>query len=255
MDAVAEAFGTPRPRLGRLCATTTLADFAIVTFAVDPAALARSLPPGFVPEVRPLASGEERAFVSAVPFRDVDFRFAGAPFVRRSFGQTNYRAYIRVEGRPAVWFFGTTLDSLLVAVPRLVWRMPWHRGDTSITASWDGGSCRAYRMSCTGRWGGADVELAGTGRPMGTLDGFQDVDDTALTLTHPLIGYFRRRDGRIGRYDVWHDRLRPEIGVASRARFAVFERLGLVEPGAVPHSVLLQRETEFDVLLPPRVAR
>jgi hypothetical protein len=31
----------------------------------------------------------------------------------------------------------------------------------------------------------------------------------------------------------------------------VFERLGLVEEGRLPHSVLLQRAIDFDVHLPP----
>jgi hypothetical protein len=33
----------------------------------------------------------------------------------------------------------------------------------------------------------------------------------------------------------------------------VFTRLRLVDPGAAPHSVLLQRETEFIIKLPPRL--
>jgi hypothetical protein len=91
----------------------------------------------------------------------------------------------------------------------------------------------------------------GTSEVAGRLDGFVDADDAALVLTHPLDGYFERPDGRLGRYSVWHERLRPRLGVARQARYAVFEELGLVAPGAAPHSVLLQRSIEFDVLLPP----
>jgi hypothetical protein len=85
----------------------------------------------------------------------------------------------------------------------------------------------------------------------GRLDGFVDSEDAAVVLTHPLDGYFRRRDGSPGRYAVWHERLRPQLGIARRASYAVFEDLGLVAPDAVPHSVLLQRAVDFDVLLPP----
>ena len=105
-----------------------------------------------------------------------------------------------------------------------------------------------------GPLGGADVEVAGTGQPMGRLDGFTDTDDAAVVLTHPLDGYFTRSDGRLGRYAVWHERLRPELGHAIRADYAVFRDAGLVEPGASPHSVLLQRSVDFDVLLPPTLA-
>jgi uncharacterized protein DUF2071 len=249
---VAEAFARPRPRVRRLDATTWLEQFAIVTFAVDPAELAGMLPPGLEPEVRLLDNGSEHGFVSAVSFRDVDFRLAMAPRIRASFFQTNYRAYVRgPDGRRAVFFFGTTLDSPLVALPRLAWGMPWHGRSTRIDAQWLGERCVDYRHRCTGRWGAADVELEGTGETAGRLDGFGDADDAALVLTHPLDGYFTGPDGRLGRYAVWHERLRPQLGVARRASYAVFEGLGLVTPGALPHSVLLQRSIEFDVLLPP----
>jgi uncharacterized protein YqjF (DUF2071 family) len=113
MDAgVAEAFTRPRPRVRRLDATTWLEHFAIVTFAADASRLAAVLPSVLQPEVRRLDDGSDRGFVSAVSFRDVDFRLAIAPRIRASFFQTNYRAYVRgPDGRRAVFFFGTTLDS------------------------------------------------------------------------------------------------------------------------------------------------
>jgi hypothetical protein len=250
-EAIA-GFARPRPRLHGLDATTTLRDFALVTFAVDPERLSATLPTTLTPEVRRLDDGRQVGFVSAVSFRDLDFRFAAASRLRASFFQTNYRAYVQGPDGRAVFFFGTTLDSPLVAVPRVLWQMPWHRGRTSLAAAWTSeGRCSAYRHDCTGRWGAADVELDGTGEPAGRLDGFADADDTALVLTHPLDGYFRRRDGSLGRYAVGHDRLRPQLGSARTARYAVFEELGLVDAGTTPHSVLLQRAVEFDVLLPP----
>jgi uncharacterized protein YqjF (DUF2071 family) len=159
----AEAFARPRPDLRWLDATTILEQFALVTFDVDPVALATALPPGLEPEVRTLDDGRVRGFVSAVSFRDVDFRFAVAPWLRVSFFQTNYRAYVRgPDGRQAVHFFGTTLDSPLVGMPRYLWGMPWHPGRSSIESSWtDAGVCDAYRHRCAGRWGSADVSLMG----------------------------------------------------------------------------------------------
>jgi hypothetical protein len=252
-EVAGDAFARPRPRVRRLDATTRLDHFALVTFAVDPARLAAVLPAGLDPEVRLLDDGRERGFVSAVSFRDVDFRLAVAPWLRASFLQTNYRAYVwGPDGRRAVFFFGTTLDSPLVVLPRLAWGMPWHGGSTRIEADWSGnGRCVAYRHRCAARWGGADVELEGTNAIVGRLDGFADADDAAVVLTHPLDGYFERPDGRLGRYSVWHERLRPWLGVARQARYAVFEELGLVTAGTSPHSVLLQRSIEFHVLLPP----
>ncbi len=250
---MADAFARPRPRLRGLDATTTLRDFALVTFVVDPARLTTLLPAELPPEVRRLDDGREAAFVSAVSFRDIDFRFAIAPLARASFFQTNYRAYVRgPDGRRAVFFFGTTLDSPLVVLPRIMWRMPWHGGRTRIESAWDvDGRCATYSHRSTGSWGAADLELEGTGVPMGRLDGFVDTDDAAVVLTHPLDGFFRRRNGELGRYSVWHERLRPQLGIARAATYAVFQEAGLLSRGAMPHSVLLQRSVEFDVLLPP----
>ena len=251
--AIADGFARPRARLRGLDASTTLEDFALVTFDVDPDRLAAALPPEVTPEIRTLDDGRRRGFVSAVSFRDVDFRFAIAPWLRVSFFQTNYRAYVTgPDGERSVFFFGTTLDSPLAALPRHVWWMPWRRGATRIDAEWDeDGRCVSYHHSCREAWGAASVEIEGTGEPAGRLDGFADAEESALVITHPLDGWFRRPDGRLGRYAVWHERLAPQLGTADRARYAVFERLGLVEEDQAPHSVLLQRAIEFDVHLPP----
>ena len=33
---------------------------------------------------------------------------------------------VRHRGERAVWFFGTSLDSFWVGVPRSLWNLPWH---------------------------------------------------------------------------------------------------------------------------------
>lgn len=241
-----------RPRTGLGDVTSTLADFAIVTFAVDPDALARLLPEGFSPDVVTLDDGRRVGLVSAVPFFDRDFRFGFAPFLRFAFGQTNYRAYVWHAGRRAVWFFGTALATRWVAIPRLWWKLPWHRAPMTFDTAWDGERCIRYRLRASGAFGEAELALEGTDTPAGRLDGFADAEETRVVLTHPLDGYFRRSDGALGTYSVWHERLAPRLGSAVEARFAVFERLGLVAPGTPPHSVLLVRETEFVIFLPPR---
>ncbi len=75
--------------------------------------------------------------MSAVTFRDVDFRFRLAPFVRLGMIQTNYRAYVRAGDQRAVWFLGSTLSTSIVAVPRLLWKMPWTKAAATLDASWE----------------------------------------------------------------------------------------------------------------------
>jgi hypothetical protein len=249
--SAAQGFAAPRPTLHGLDAATSLVDVALVTFAVAPEALAVHLPPGVEPDVVTLEDGLRRALVSAVTFRDLDFRLAFTTRLRFSFVQTNYRAYVRIGERRLVWFFGTSLDSPLVAVPRLAWGMPWYGGRLRLEATWDGDRCRDYHQTTHSAWTDDELRLEGTGEPVGRLDGFADRDESLLVLTHPLDGLYRRRDGGLGGYSVWHERFAPSLGIARTARVGVFERLGLVEPGAAPHSVLLQRTIDFSVLLPP----
>jgi uncharacterized protein YqjF (DUF2071 family) len=247
--------GTRTARFGiDLDATTTLRDFAIVTFAVEPQRLARWLPPEFEVDTFRLADGSLRGFVSAVPFRDVGFHLAFAPWLRFAFGQINYRAYVRYRGERCVWFFGTMLGSPLVAIPRYVWRLPWHRARIDLSATWQGPRCDRYELDAHGRWGTARLRATGSEEPGGRLDGFADAAETSLVLTHPLRGYYRRRDGRIGTYAVAHERLQMTRAVAHESRFSVFEDLDLFDRAAAPHSVLLVAQTIFTIELPPTLA-
>jgi len=243
-----------KPRPGLLAVEVTLRDFAIITFAVAPDALAKQLPQDFAPEVFTLTDGSQMAFVSAVTFYDVDFRSVHFPWHKSSFGQTNYRAYVTYKGKRVGWFFGTTLDTPAVLIPRHLWLLPWHRAKMSFETAWQGDICTRYKLNTVGDWGRAEVEIEGTDEASGWLDGFADDEETSVILTHPLDGYYYRRDGKVGTYSIWHDKLTMTRGIAKKASFQVFHDLGLTRPGQLPHSVLLQRTTDFTILLPPRLA-
>ena len=118
---------------------------------------------------RVVIDGAERGLVSAVPFRDLDFRFQFAPWLRFAFGQTNYRAYVLFRGEPCVWFFGTSLATPFVLVPQLLWRLPWHYARMRFDTAWQDERCRHYHLHTTARWGCAAVEIEGTDdEPAGT---------------------------------------------------------------------------------------
>ena len=240
------------PPRGWLDVWVTLRNYAIVTFAVMPDALARHLPDGFEPEVFTLASGDDRAFVSAVAFLDVKFRMRVLPWPRFSFGQTNYRAYVLHRGERAAWFFGTSLATPFVLVPRYLWRMPWHHARMRFDVDWNGDRCERYRLTTRARWGAAELIACGSDEPVGTLDGFSTAEETALVLTHPTDAYYRRRDGALATYSIAHAPLQAQRGTVERARFRLWEDLGLVSEHDEPHSVLLQRESDYAIYLPPR---
>ena len=247
------------PRLGLFDVSSHLRGFVTTSYDVDPAALAAYLPDGFTPDVFTLDDGRERAFVSAVSFVNTRFHFGFAPFVRLRARQTNYRAYIRVGEQRAVWFFGTSFGARMgLLVPRTLWRLPWAFGAGSTQSTFDDdGALVKLRWDVTGALGEERLDLEGTGEPMGRLDGFVDEESTQLVLTHPTVGYLRRRGApsakrRVVTYSVWHRALRLERARVREARFTLFEALGLIEPEASPHSVLVQEETHYLIFLPPR---
>lgn len=244
--------GTPRPEARWSHCSTQLDHFSMITYAVDSDRLARQVPSAFVPDVFEFDDGTSGGLVSAVPFVDRDFAFRFFPWVKVACGQVNYRAYGSLDGKRGVWFFGTSLDSRFVALPRVVWQMPWHRDAITITASGSPDPADSLAIDIVGAWGGARARITSTGQHLGRLDGFPDADTTIEVLTHPMIGWYPRTRGGIGRYSVWHDVLQLEVAEASEAQFDVFERLDLVSRGQRPHSAVMQQTVHFDVHTPPR---
>ena len=188
---------TPRLRARWTDAVTILRSFALVTFDVDPAALAVVLPSELAPEVRRLDDGRDRAFVSAVSFRDIDFRFRGAAAIKGivrpdQLPRLRVRARWRTRGvllraRPSI--------SRLAVIPRRLWGMPWDGGRTTIDATWDGTRCLAYRHRCAGGRNGVDAAFTGTDVSAGRLGwlprrgGCRDRPDASARRILPAAGW------------------------------------------------------------------
>ncbi|CEA04589.1 hypothetical protein BN1049_01633 [Pseudomonas saudimassiliensis] len=247
----------PRPPVSGINVRCRLEHFAIVSYAVDPAQLRRLIPPRFMLDTL-MIDGRERGLVSAVPFRNVDFTLAAYPCPYLRMGQTDYRAYIidRLTGERAVWFFGTTLDSWALPIPRHVWQQPWHRGRLRFDCALDPSASRYehYRLHTAAPEASVELSLTQRDVPPPTYPGFPDEETALVYLTHPLVGFFhRRRDGHLGAYRVWHDQLKVTPGRLLNARFDFFARLGLVSLAEQqhPHSVLMQPINDFTVFLPP----
>ncbi len=251
-----------RPVPRGLAVETTLQHFAIVTYWVDPANLQKHLHPRFEPVSLVIDEGPRRALVSVVTFLDRDFRLAAFPWLKRSFGQTNYRAYVqdRSTGEQVVWFFGTCLGSASVILPRHLWKLPWHRARMTFDCRYDESATRysTFTVSTRSRWAPGQLALWDSGAPVSMLSGFSSLEAGLVLLTHPLRGYFFRQDGALGSYAIWHDRTRPTAGAVEEARYPLLEELELVKTGDLGHvhSVLLQPSIDFTIYLPPtRVQR
>jgi hypothetical protein len=240
-------------------AVTDLAHFALITYGVPRARLAAHIPAARYDLPEFAIDGQRLCLMSAVPFVDEDFHFPHFfPFVKLRFGQTNYRVYVidRATGEHAVWFFGTTLGSPVVHIPRVLWRIPWHPARHTADCVYDPGARRytRFRHTVDAPWATARVALADSGAPPGLLPGFADEDAQTLILTNPVDGYFYRLDGRLGTYSVWHPLIALTRAEPRELYFSLFERLGLLtrEEMQRPHSALVCRRTRFKILLPPR---
>lgn len=236
-----------------------LAHFALVNYALPQERLAPHIPEDRFEIAKFDIGGRRLAMMSAVPFLDLDFRFPRlAPFAKFRFAQTNYRVYVndRRTGEPCVWFFGTTLGSPTVCIPRWLWRLPWHfaRYQVNCERNTPVGRYTTFRIAADSKWAPAEIELEDTGVPVAVCDGFHSSEEAALVLTHPVNGYFRRSDGQLGRYSVWHEQIPFTTAQPRRLWFGLFERLDLLsrEEMSQPHSIFLCPEIEFLIRLPPR---
>lgn len=245
-----------RPTPSGLDLLVTLRHFAIVTYAVDPARLSGLIPQRFhLDTVR--IKGDEKALVSVVPFLDGNFTSAVRPFPSLKVGQTDYRAYVidSVTGERCIWLFGTTLDSWLRVVPRVLWKLPCYRAKARFDCDYDSvtGLYNKYRMRSESRWAPADVEIFQSGDESTELAGFPDNETGLVVLTHPLVGFYRLRGGEIGKFCVWHEPLNMRQATLRQASFGLLDRLGLVTQveQQKPHSVLVDSTAELTVYLPP----
>lgn len=235
-----------------------LQHFAIITYAVDPMRFAGLMPARFALDTVEI-DGSENALISVVPFIDVDFTSAVFPFPKFTMGQTNYRIYVidRLTGERCVWFLGTTLDSWTLLVPRMIWNLPWHSGKVSFDCEFDEahGRYTRYKMRTKASWAPAEVELKQDGDEDLCFPGFPDIETGLVFLTHPLAGFYHRRDGQLGTYRVWHKQLVVRAARLESARFGLLDRMGLVSVAEqqLPYSVLVEPINEFTIYLPPRI--
>jgi hypothetical protein len=77
-----------------------------------------------------------------------------------------------------------------------------------------------------------------------------------LILTQPFRVFYRRLDGKLGTYQVWHKEMVCTKGVSENLCFSLYAKMGLLSKDDMqqPHSIFLCPEIEFDVHLPPKVA-
>lgn len=246
-----ENLHSKRPAVNALTAVSDLRHFAIISFAI-PAERLRALIPACFELDTIVLNGQHRALLSVVSFLNTGFRSARIPLPRFTIGQTNYRVYIRdPQGRRAVWFLGTVLDSWTLFVPRNYWRLPWHRGQMRFE-----GTDQQYQLRTRSSWAPMHAQFRATpATPQ--YPGFADSADGQMCLTQPLVGYYYRRDGQLGSYAIWHAPLKCQTATVTELSIGLLARWGLVSPPeqAQPYSVLLTAQSQFTIYLPPHCVK
>lgn len=248
----------PRPQPKGVDIQCKLQHFAIISYAIDPERFENLIPKRFSLDTV-VIDGKEKALLSVVPFIDVDFTSAVFPFPKFSMGQTNYRIYIidNNTGERCVWFLGTTLDSWTLLVPRHIWQLPWHSGKVRFDCQFDPtNECYTkYEMETQASWAPAHVELKQSIDDEFSFEGFINEETALVYLTHPLTGFYHRRDDKLGTYRVWHEKLAVKPATLQHAYFGLLSRMGLVsdQEQQLPHSVLIEPINEFTIYLPPKV--
>lgn len=244
--------------LGAWDVVSTLGNFALINYALPRERLAKYIPTERfeIPEFE--IDGRPQALMSAVPFLDIDFHFVHFfPFFKFKFGQTNYRVYVidKKTGEQVAWFFGTTLGSPVVYIPRWLWRIPWHIASYESDCRYNRatGHFDSFCYTTKSDWASADIDIEDTGLPVEKLPGFPDTETQTLIVTHPVEGFFHRLDGKLGHYSVWHDVMKMTIGRPKNLYFSLYERLGLLSRPEMqkPHSIFICPSIEFKVFLPP----
>ena len=103
------------------------------------------------------------------------------------------------------------------------------------------------------RWAPGLLEVQDSGESPRELLGFSNLEAGLVLLTQPTRGFYFRRDGVLGSYSIWHDRLRQSLGTVKVAEYGLLRDLELVALGVCRdvHSVLIQPSVDFTIYLPP----
>ncbi|GAF56983.1 hypothetical protein JCM18901_2745 [Psychrobacter sp. JCM 18901] len=112
-----------------------------------------------------------------------------------------------------------------------------------------------YSVTADSEWATAEVSLEQKVEDVFAFTGFPDTESALVYLTHPLAGFYHRRDGKLGTYRVWHKRLNVRTASLISADFKLLSTLGIVTPSEQnqPYSVLIEPLNEFTIYLPPQI--
>lgn len=219
--------------------TMRWSDLLFAHWPMDPDLVQAALPKTSPPLELDLWEGS--AWLGIVPFRMSGIRWRWLPPVpgTDAFPELNVRTYVRVNGRPGVWFFSLDASSkLAVRAARATFNLPYFDADISVESLTPGPWTR-YQSRRTHR-GGGEAELEVTYAPQG--DRFEAAPGTLERwLTERYRLFAADRNGRVRRGEIQHvpwplQRATARFGTLNMTRW-----LGWDLPDQPPH-LLYARE-------------
>jgi uncharacterized protein YqjF (DUF2071 family) len=145
--------------------TQTWHDLLFAHWRVDAALLASKIPAPLQ-----LDLFEQQAWLGVVPFRMTNVSPRGVPALPwiSAFPELNVRTYVRVGGKPGVFFFSLdATNPLAVRVARWMFRLPYFQASMTIEAQGEGIHYRSRRAASASN--GAAAELIASYRPTGPV--------------------------------------------------------------------------------------
>ena len=233
-----------------LCVRMTLNNVLYITYAV-PAIKMQKL----VPEPLKLATiCEGVAFVSIVILRSTRVRLRIIPFLRFSYNQINIRTYVidPLSGQNAVYFIRSGVTSAFISQVTRISGIPWQFIDLNINVNSheETGSYLAR-----GNWrDNYSIQSQTSSYDVKEISYFENKIDAVNFLIRPLIGFIGN-NRRLGRFEIQHPEVEPELWLLTELDFPLFSDSGVVDEPNKPHSVFFLPTADFSIYLPPKKIR
>jgi uncharacterized protein YqjF (DUF2071 family) len=183
-----------------------------------------------VPRELELDCFEGQSWIGIVPFRMSGVRLKGTPSVPglSAFPELNVRTYVKLEGKPGVWFFSLdAANRVAVEVARAWFHLPYFSAAMAAACEEREIAYRSLRTDRRGRGARLVARYAPAGdgflAKTGTLEHF---------LTERYCLYAQRRQGRLLRAEIHHAPWRLQNASATFEENTMTAGLGVELKGA-----------------------
>ena len=195
-------------------------DLLFAHWPVDKVALGSKIPSSLELD---LHDGE--AWLGIVPFRMTNVSPRGVPSLPgvSAFPELNVRTYVRVAGKPGVYFFSLDAgNAIAVAAARMMFHLPYYLASIEIEEQGGGFRYRCHRSSERG----TEAELLVTYRSAGAV--FHPVEGTLeYFLTERYCLFTVDKASRPLRVDVHHPRWALQVAEATFERNTMADAVGI----------------------------